>query len=218
MHPAVILLTIYNLLALMASWGINIWLPTLLKEGGISIATVGFLTALPYAAGAVMMYLVSISSDRTLERKWHMIVPTMLAGVFMLLAPGTGAGHLAGVVICFVLVSGFFFGRFGPFWALPSEIFPASVVGVAIALTNGVGNLGGFFGPFVFGYVKTATNSFGMAIDLGAWRSSSPAWWPPSSKCLGSRIRRRGRKRWPDLCVAPPWRWRPSATEGSTPR
>ena len=56
-HPAVILLTIYNLLTLMASWGINIWLPTLLKEGGISIATVGFLAALPYAAGAVMMYV-----------------------------------------------------------------------------------------------------------------------------------------------------------------
>jgi MFS family permease len=165
-HPAVILLTLYNLLALMANWGVTIWLPTLLKESGISIATVGFLTALPYAAGAVMMILVSISSDRFLERKWHMILPTMLAGVVMLLVPGSASGHLVATLLCFVLVNGFFYGRFGPFWALPSEIFPASVVGVAIAMTNGIGNLGGFIGPFVFGYVKTTTNSFSIAIDF----------------------------------------------------
>ena len=42
------------------------------------------------------------------------------------------------------------------------------MVGVAIGITNGIGNLGGFFGPYVFGYVKTATNSFSSALFVGA--------------------------------------------------
>ncbi len=165
-HPAVLLLTLYNLLALMANWGVTLWLPSLLREAGFSIGAVGWLSALTYAVGAAMMLLVSFSSDRFRERKWHMIGMTVLAGVFMLTVPSHGAGHLVALVLCFVLVNGFFYGRFGPFWSLPSEIFPASVVGVAIGITNGIGNLGGFFGPFTFGYVRTVTQSFSFAITL----------------------------------------------------
>jgi MFS family permease len=164
-HPAVLLLTLYNLLALAANWGVTLWLPTLLRESGFSIGAVGWLSALTYAVGALMMFLVSISSDRRGERKWHMITMTALAGVAMLLVP-VADGNPLWLVVCFMLVNGFFYGRFGPFWALPSEVLPARVVGVAIGITNGIGNLGGFLGPFTFGAVKTATNSFTIAIVI----------------------------------------------------
>jgi len=75
-HPAVLLLAFYNFAALTAEYGVNFWLPTVLKEAGRSILTVGFLSAIPYAVGALLMILVAWNSDRTQERKWHMIGAT----------------------------------------------------------------------------------------------------------------------------------------------
>jgi MFS family permease len=85
-HPAVRLLALYNFLALMAEWGVNFWLPSVLKDTGLSIQTVGLLAALPYAVGMAAMLLVARSSDRRGERKWHMIAATACSGAFLLLA------------------------------------------------------------------------------------------------------------------------------------
>ena len=46
------------------------------------------------------------------------------------------------------------------FWSLPTSFLTGSVAAVAIGLINSVGNLGGFVGPYVVGYVNSATNSF----------------------------------------------------------
>ena len=165
-HPAVLLLALYNFLALMAEWGVNFWLPTVLKETGSSIGTVGLLAALPYAAGIVMMILVARSSDRRRERKWHMIAATACSGVFLLLAQLAGAGSTFGIVVFLTLAVGSFLGRFGPFWTLPSEVLPPAVAGVGIGLINGAGNLGGTVGPVFFGAVRTATGSFTLALTV----------------------------------------------------
>jgi nitrate/nitrite transporter NarK len=112
------------------------------------------------------MILVSISSDRQLERKWHIIVCTALCGVFLLATPSGGRSELVGIVLCFALANGFFYGRFGPFWAFPSEVLPRQDVGVAIGMVAGIGNLGGFIGPYLFGYIRSATGSFSLALWL----------------------------------------------------
>jgi sugar phosphate permease len=162
-HPAVLLLALYNFAALMAEWGVTFWLPTVLKETGLSIVSVGFLAAIPPAAGAVMMILVAMNSDRTQERKWHMIAATALSGVFLLLAQTAGHGSL-GILIFLTLAVGAFLGRFGPFWSLPTEVLPPAVAGVGIGLINGAGNLGGTVGPYFFGAVRQWTGSFTLAL------------------------------------------------------
>ncbi|HZQ00705.1 MAG TPA: MFS transporter [Reyranella sp.] len=166
-HPAVLLLALYNFAALMAEWGVTFWLPTVLKDTGLSIVTVGYLAALPPAAGAVMMILVAMNSDRTQERKWHMICATALSGVFLLLAQLAGQGGTVGILICLTLAVASFLGRFGPFWALPTEVLPPSVAGVGIGLINGAGNLGGTVGPWFFGRAKDLTGSFTLALTVG---------------------------------------------------
>ena len=87
LQPAVLLLALYNFLALMAEYGVIFWMPTVLRETGLSIAAVGWLSAIPYGAGAITMVLVAVSSDRMRERKWHMMISSALSGVF----PGLGA-------------------------------------------------------------------------------------------------------------------------------
>ena len=165
-HPAVLLLAAYNFLALMAEWGVGFWLPTVLKETGLSIGVVGMLAALPYMLGVFMMIVVARSSDRLRERKWHMIAATALSGLFLLSAQyAEGLGVLA-TLVCLALAIGSFFGRFGPFWTLPTEVLPPAVAGVGIGLINGAGNLGGTVGPYFFGWVRTATGSFSLALTV----------------------------------------------------
>ena len=165
-HPAVLLLALYNFMALMAEWGVGFWLPTVLKETGLSIGVVGLLAALPYALGIAMMILVARSSDRLRERKWHMIAATACSGVFLLCAQLSGAMGVYGTVLFLSLAIGSFLGRFGPFWTLPADVLPPAVAGVGIGLINGAGNLGGTVGPYFFGAVRDATGSFSLALTV----------------------------------------------------
>ncbi len=165
-HPGIVVIAVYNFLALAANWGVTIWLPSVLKQAGLSILSVGLLSAIPFAAGAAMMLVVAISSDRRMERKWHTVVMSALSGVFLLVAQLSGEHAIAMTILLLTLSFACFYGRFGPFWALPSEVLPAAVAGVGIAVINGIGNLGGFAGPFAFGAIRHATGSFTLALSL----------------------------------------------------
>jgi len=165
-HPAVLLLALYNFLALMAEWGVSFWLPTVLKETGLSIGVVGMLAALPYLLGIAMMILVARSSDRRRERKWHMIAATAFSGLFLFCAQLSSVLGVFATVLFLCLAIGSFLGRFGPFWTLPADVLPPAVAGVGIGLINGAGNLGGTVGPYFFGAVRDATGSFTLALSV----------------------------------------------------
>lgn len=165
-HPGTVVIAVYNFLALAAFWGVTIWLPSVLKRAGLSILSVGLLSVIPFVAGAVMMIVVAFSSDQRMERKWHTVVMSALSGLFLLAAQLTGAHAIAVTILLLTLSLACFFARFGPFWALPSEVLPVSAAGVGIAVINGLGNLGGFAGPFAFGAVRQSTGSFTLALSL----------------------------------------------------
>ena len=164
-HPAIVLLAAYNFLALMAEWSVNFWLPSTLADTGLSIDMVGLLGAIPYLLGAAMMVVVATHSDRSGERKWHMIGATGIAGVFLLIVPLTAGGAFS--LVCLLSLSvGAFMGRYGPFWTLPSEALPPSVAGVGIGLINGAGNLGGAVGPWFFGVLRGHFGNFAVALAV----------------------------------------------------
>jgi MFS family permease len=165
-NPGVLLLTLCHLFALIGALGVVLWLPSVLKATGMSIGAVGIYSAATYGVGMLMMIVTSATSDHFLERKWHVVLLQMLPGIFMLLVAFAKSDPLL-TVLCFLCINGFYYGSYGPFWALPSDVLPASVVGVGAGVINGLGNLGGFIGPFMFGYVRTSTNSFKYALILG---------------------------------------------------
>jgi len=165
-NSSVLVIALYNFLALAANWGVTIWLPSVLSQAGLPIMSVGFLSAIPYVAGAIAMLVVASSSDRHMERKWHTVIMTGTSGVFLLLAQLSGERAIMMTLLLLTLSFASFYGRFGPFWALPSEVLPASVAGVGIAVVNGIGNLGGFAGPFAFGAIRSATGNFMLALTL----------------------------------------------------
>jgi nitrate/nitrite transporter NarK len=63
---------------------------------------------------------------------------------------------IAGVTVAVLGV----FSMLGPFWTMPTSLLTGTAAAGAIALINSVGNLGGFFGPYIIGLVRTQTGSF----------------------------------------------------------
>lgn len=49
---------------------------------------------------------------------------------------------------------------FGPFWAIPHSFLTATAAAGAIAMISSIGNLGGFVGLYMMGYIRDITGSF----------------------------------------------------------
>jgi ACS family tartrate transporter-like MFS transporter len=151
------------------SYGVSMWLPNLIKSlGGMSNFTIGVLSAIPYVAAAITMVFVGLSSDRSGERRWHAAVPAFAGAIAIGLAGGT-TSLAAAVALVSVAVVGVF-SMMGPFWAMPTALLSGTTAAAGIAFINSVGNLGGFFGPYVIGVVRTSTGQFrgGLLVVAGA--------------------------------------------------
>jgi MFS transporter, ACS family, tartrate transporter len=156
--PILILALIYFGLNTV-SYGISLWLPTLIKSmAGMSNLRIGVLSAIPYVAAAVAMVIVGLHSDRSGERRWHTAVPALTGACALAMAAHTNSVGVT-IVLISVAVLGVF-SMMGPFWAMPTAFLSGTAAAAGIALINSVGNLGGFFGPYMIGVVRNSTGSF----------------------------------------------------------
>jgi ACS family tartrate transporter-like MFS transporter len=117
-------------------------------------------------AGLTVMILISGSSDRKMERRFHAAIPSLIAGSALLLA-GTPHGPLLTVVLLSLAACGYW-GFINPFWALPNEFLTGYSAAIGIALINSVGNLGGLVGPYVVGAVSQATGTLQLGLAVCA--------------------------------------------------
>ena len=156
----VILLTLVYFFAIIGIYGFVIWFPTIVQRAtGLPNMAVTLLSALPYVAGLAAMLANGWHSDRTGERRWHTAFPLFLGAVCLALAISSRSNLLLGFVS--MIVVGACTTAFMPsFWALPTAMLSESAAAASIGLINSVANLGGFAGPFLIGYLRTATNSF----------------------------------------------------------
>jgi sugar phosphate permease len=166
-RPQVLLMALAYFLLCSGGYGYLFWLPSVLKSvSSASDLRVAFLFAAPYLLSGVGMVLISRHSDRTRERRGHVAVPLALAGVFFLAAvlASERLALLSFIFIC--LVGPGIYGVLGPFWAIPGEVFPRAVAGSAMGLINGIGALGGYFGPLAVGYFNQRTGNFRYAFGV----------------------------------------------------
>jgi ACS family tartrate transporter-like MFS transporter len=128
---------------------------------------VGLVTALPYAVGAIGMILWSRHSDATKERKWHAVIPFLIIVLGLMLAAFAPNPTLKMASLC---LAGFgFFAVLPVFWTLPTSFLSGAGAAAGIAAVNSIGNLGGYFGPQVFGWLKDSThNDFAGLAFLAA--------------------------------------------------
>lgn len=152
------ILVLFYFLMQIGFYGFSLWLPTLVKHIAHSgnLGT-GFLSALPWVAAVFGLYFNSNHSDKTGERKKHAAFVVFLGAICLYASALFGKEHAVWAMIFVILAEGFMFAYNGVFWSIPPLILPNETLGGAMGLINGIGNLGGFFGPFIVGFLIQST-------------------------------------------------------------
>jgi D-galactonate transporter len=165
-QPRVWLMGLIYFSVVIGLYGLSFWLPLLIKSTGVTDPlTIGWLVALPYGVSVVAMILVGRSSDRHHERRWHVAVPALLGAAGLVLSTFWTSDTVLAVAALTLATAGIMV-VLPLFWALPNAFLAGSAAAAGIALINALGNLAGFFGPSIIGWVKQATHSTNGGILL----------------------------------------------------
>ena len=135
------------------------WVPQILKRlsSVLTNTEVGWISSIPFVCAIIVMVLIARHSDRVMERRWHSGL-SMFAMVVALLALTQTDSLVLSVILLSVAASGIY-SFVAVFWALPTAVLGEATAAVGIAMINAIGNLGGFVGPQVFGWLADVTHS-----------------------------------------------------------
>ena len=164
-HPQILLLAAIYFCGVTCSYGMTIFLPSIVENmKGLSVTSRTIVAMMPYVCGLCAMLYNGRSSDRTGERRWHTAVPYLTFGVGLTAA--VLAGDAVAPAILFLCVAGAGQSSHPAFWTLPSAFLTGSAAAAAVGLINSVGNLGGFVGPYIVGYLKDSTGNYRAALSF----------------------------------------------------
>jgi ACS family tartrate transporter-like MFS transporter len=169
------------------SYAFNFWLPTTIhRSSNLSVVASTACSALPSLFGLAATLLSGRSSDRTGERRLHTALPLIIGSVFFLLSALPNQSF--GVVLMWLCLTSFAASRFPPpFWVLPTLTLGESAAAASIGFVNSIGNLGGFIGPSVAGYLLSHNHSYQVAMTFLA-----SGYFLGGILILGVRVRRTG--------------------------
>jgi ACS family tartrate transporter-like MFS transporter len=148
-------------------YGIELWLPQIVKGFGLSNVQVGFVSAIPYLLAICTMGFWARHSDRTGERFGHVALPCAVGFVCLAAAGYFHDNPIAVVTLLSIAIAGVMSAR-PPFWALPADFLSGRKAAAGIAAINSIGNLGGFAGPFLIGWARELTGSFTAGLMISA--------------------------------------------------
>jgi ACS family tartrate transporter-like MFS transporter len=167
LNPKVLALSVVYFGAVATNYGLSFFLPQIVKAFGVSNLQAGFVTALPYVVGVMSIVVWGRHSDRTLERRFHLAIPLVVASAGIAASTALDDPTMKMVALS---VAGFgIFGCLPVFWTFPTAFLSGAAAAGGIALINSIGNLAGFAGPYVMGRVKDLTGSYsGGLLSLSA--------------------------------------------------
>lgn len=158
--PKVLLLAAAYFGIVTANYGIEFFLPSILEKWySLKLDQVTVLAMLPSILVIAGQLFVGWSSDRFHERRWHSSLPVLIGAAALLLATFSN-GNLALTVGCFIVAATGMKAYMPAFWSLPNLFLTSTAAAGSVGLINSVGNLGGFLGPYVVGYLEEKTGSF----------------------------------------------------------
>jgi MFS transporter, ACS family, tartrate transporter len=166
--PRVWLLAVPDFGIVLGLYGLNLWLPQMVKEMGFSNLETGFVVAAPYLVSSVVMVIWGMSSDARNERVWHISSAALLGAAGL-----TGAALLhtpVAVLISLTIAACGIYAALAVFWTLPTSFLGGTAAAGGIALINSISNTGGFFGPYLMGWLKSHTGGYsaGLGVLAGA--------------------------------------------------
>jgi MFS transporter, ACS family, tartrate transporter len=163
-HPRVWHLACVSFTLQAGGYAMNFWMPQAVRSLSslYSNTVVGFLVMVPYLAALVAMILVSRSSDRRMERRYHTAIPLIVGGISLILLGSAGFLWLS--ITLWSLATAMVLSGNAPFFALPNAFLARVSAASGIAAVTSIGSLGGFVGPLVIGAV--AKNGGGIYKGL----------------------------------------------------
>ena len=136
-------------------YGVIFFLPQLVKEMGVvGEFNNGLVSAIPWFFAAIAMVLNGQHSDKTMERRWHIAIPALIAAVGLVITGFAGKEHLVISMMGITMTCAGCLAVVSCFWSLPTAILTGSAAAGGIALINSFGNLGGYYGPKWIGVIK----------------------------------------------------------------
>ncbi|MEG1709129.1 MAG: MFS transporter [Acinetobacter sp.] len=157
-NPRVLALALVYFGTSAGLYTLSIWAPQMIKELGVTSMTVGLVNAIPPIISVVAMVLWSRHSDRTGERTWHVAIACMTAAVGLVIAASTY--NMIGLIAALTIVNVGISCSKPPLWSMPTLFLSGTAAATGIATINSIGNLGGFAGPVMIGWIKDQTGSY----------------------------------------------------------
>jgi MFS transporter, ACS family, tartrate transporter len=163
LDPGVWRLALVLFLVVTSGYGFSFFLPQIVKRlsGGSDLA-VGLWTAVPFTFAAIGMITIAAHSDRTAERRLHVAACASLAGTGLMSASFFDAPAAALALLAAAAVG--LYSATPPFWSLPTAYLRGEAAAAGIGFINSVGNLGGFVGPYLMGWMQGATGDFRFGL------------------------------------------------------
>jgi MFS family permease len=151
-------------------YAVSFFLPTIVADFSrtfgvkFSLFQIGLIVAVPFVAGTVAMVLWSRHADRTRELVWHVAIPMAIGGISIPIALYMSSPFTAMAAITVTVVS--VLSALPVFWAMPSAYLVGSALAGGLAAINTIGQLSGFSGPFITGWLSDlmGTNRAGMWV------------------------------------------------------
>jgi ACS family tartrate transporter-like MFS transporter len=148
-------------------YALGFWMPQMVKAMGYDIHQTSLIVMIPYIVSLAILWGIGVSSDRTGKRALHFIISALVAaGGFAIAAIG---GNDAIVILGFCLASGGVYSGLATFWSVPPLFLGGTAAAGAFALINSVGNLSGFVGPGMMGWLLQTTGNYrtGLWVCVG---------------------------------------------------
>ena len=150
----------------MGLYGTGFWIPQLIKNTGVKDPLyIGLLTAIPYGWGAIAMVVFGRSSDRSGERRVHFAVASLLGAAGIVVSNLFRENTLVAMIGLSVATVGIL-ATFPLFWPMPTALLGGTAAAAGIAWVNSLGNLAGFFGPSIVGWITdwTKRSDYGLYV------------------------------------------------------
>jgi MFS transporter, ACS family, tartrate transporter len=167
-HPRILGLGLVYFGIVTGLYGLGFWLPQIVKAFGLSTAMTGWVVAIPYLFSAIVMIPWAAHSDATGERVWHVATPAFFGGAGLI--AGAYIGDPVPAMVALTVGSVGTFAALPTFWSLPTALLTGTAAAGGIALINAVGNIGGFAGPYLVGWIRQSFNNPALATaSLGGF-------------------------------------------------
>ena len=143
-------------------WGFGYWMPTVLKAAsGWSNLAVGWMIVFPMCLSLAFMLWIGDHSSKTGEKRWHGAIGMFLGAMGLCCGTMTDRPLPAFFFMCLAAIG--VYAPFGVWWSYPTTFLSGSAAAGAIGLINSCGNVGGFVGPYLTGFLKEKTGTYTAA-------------------------------------------------------